>query len=114
MSSAKCVAASHRPDLRDVQKHILIALAPSRSFHVPRAAAFDLDTAAGFLLDMLDIGSSMSYNLGAEIEARHRLNANRDFLLGPFALSTVRREGRRLQNLVPTLPNSSRSTGCCS
>ena len=77
-----------------MQKHIFIALAARRRFHVAGTAALDLYAAAGFLLDVFDVGSAMSYNLGAEVEARHRLEADRDLLLGPFALFIVR-QGRR-------------------
>lgn len=42
-------------NLRDVQVHRLIAFAAGCMLNESGPASFDLDTAAGFLLDMLDI-----------------------------------------------------------
>lgn len=95
-----------------MQKHVLIALAAGRCFHVAGAAALDLDAAPGFLLDVFDVGSAVSDDLGTEVEARHRLEANRDLLLGPFALFIVRLCSRESKpDGALTRPNSSRSTG---
>jgi hypothetical protein len=38
------------------------------------------------VLNVLHEGASTTNNLGTKIEAWNRLQANRDFLLGPFAL----------------------------
>lgn len=77
-----------------MQKHILIALAARRGFHITRPATLDLDTAAGLLLDVFDVGSAVSHNLGTEVEARDGFEADGDLLLGPFALFTVRYLGQ--------------------
>lgn len=60
-------------DLRNVQVHGLVALATCALLHEARVAAFDLDAAACFLLDVLNVGASLTYDLGSEIEAWERL-----------------------------------------
>lgn len=54
-----------------MQEHLLFTLPARRNFHIARATALNLHAAAGFLLDMLDIGPAVSHNLGAKVEARH-------------------------------------------
>ena len=66
--------------------HGLVALLVSSMFHEPRPLAFNLYATSGFLLDVLYVCTSMSYNLGTEIETGKRLKIDRDALLGPFAL----------------------------
>jgi hypothetical protein len=66
--------------------HILIAFATSAVLHESRAAALDLNTASGFLLDMLDIGATMADDLGAKVKAGKRLKVDWNLLFGPFTL----------------------------
>jgi hypothetical protein len=82
--------------LRDMQEHVLIALPTGGSFHVARAAALDLHTAAGLLLDMLDIGATMTNDLSTEVETRDGLKTNRDLLFRPFALFKVKQWSRKI------------------
>lgn len=74
-------------DLRNVQKHLLLTLTASGRLDKARAAALDLDSTAGLVLDVLDVRATMADHLCAQVEARERLEADWDFLLGPFALS---------------------------
>jgi hypothetical protein len=55
-------------------------------FHKARAPAFDLDTAASLLLNMLHVSSAMTYNLSSKIEPRNRFEVDWNFLFWPFAL----------------------------
>jgi len=48
-----------------------------------------LHAAARLLLDVLDIGAAVAYDLGAEIEARDRLEADWNLLFRPFTLRMV-------------------------
>ena len=54
--------------------------------HKARPATLDLDTASSFLLDMLDVSASVSYNLSTKVESRKRLQVDGNTLLRPFAL----------------------------
>jgi len=71
----------------DVKIHGFVGLLAGGMLHEARTAAFDLNTAAAFLLNMLDVGSSLAYNLGTEVEARNIFHVERDTLFGPFAPS---------------------------
>ena len=53
-------------------------------FHEARVAALDLDTAAGFLLDMLDVSSAVTDDLSSEVKAGNGLQINRNTLFWPF------------------------------
>lgn len=66
--------------------HVFLSLAAGRVLNITRTATFDLHTTAGFLLNMLDIRSAMTHNLCTKVESRNRLEIDRDFLFGPFAL----------------------------
>ena len=72
--------------VRYVQEHWLIAFPASTGLHETRATAFDLNLAASLLLDVLHVGTALSDDLSAEVEARDRFEIDRDALLGPFAL----------------------------
>ena len=56
--------------------------------HKSRTTALDLDAAARFLLDMLDIGAPVTYDLGSQVEAWNRFEVDGNLLLWPFALHT--------------------------
>lgn len=53
----------------DVEEHILITFPVRRCFEVAGSAALDLHAAARLLLDVLDIGTTVSHNLGAQVES---------------------------------------------
>ena len=69
--------------------HRFIALSVCAVLHEARVAAFDLDTAASFLLDMLDVSTTVTYHLCPEVEARDWLKINGNALFRPFALQIV-------------------------
>lgn len=73
----------------DVQVHGLLSFTAGRILDISRALTLDLDSAASLLLDMLHVRATMAYNLGAEVEARNRLEGDGDLLLGPFALEIL-------------------------
>lgn len=73
---------------RYVKIHVLIALTVGRGLEVTRTSTFDLHTASGFLLDMLDVGASMTNNLSAQVEPLHRLKTDGYFGFGPFTLKS--------------------------
>jgi hypothetical protein len=67
--------------------HVLIALTTCTMLDESRTATLDLDTASGFLLNMLHISSSMTDDLSSKVESRHWLKIDWDFLFGPLALN---------------------------
>lgn len=69
-----------------MQIHGLITLVSGIVLHETRSTALDLDTASSLLLDVFDIGTTLAYDLGTEIESGNRLKIHRDLLLWPFAL----------------------------
>ena len=69
-----------------MQEHWFVAFPPRARFNETRATALDLHTTASLLLDVLDIGTTLTNDLCAQIEARYRFKINRDALLRPFAL----------------------------
>ena len=71
---------------RDVEIHLVVALASRVVFDEARAAAFDLDTASSLVLDELDVGALSANDLRAKVEAWNWLERDRDLLIGPFAL----------------------------
>lgn len=75
--------------LRHVEVHGLVAFAIRTMLHEAGITAFDLDTASSFLLDMLNIGASMTNYLGSEIEAWYGLQIDRNSLFGPLAPSKL-------------------------
>lgn len=74
---------------RYVEIHRFIALSVCAVLHKARVAAFDLDTAASLLLNMLDVSATMTYHLCPKVEARDWLKVNGNALFGPFALQLV-------------------------
>lgn len=76
----------HSGYIRDMKEHGFIAFMVSRRFKVARASTFDLNTASGFLLDMLHIGTAVTDYLSTEVEAMNRLKVDGNLLLGPFPL----------------------------
>lgn len=71
-----------------MEEHGVVALLAGRILDESGTTALDLDTTSCLLLDVLDIGSAMAYNLGSEIETRDWLKTNWEPLFGPFALFT--------------------------
>lgn len=69
-----------------MEEHILITFPVRRCFEVAGSAALDLHAAARLLLNVLDIGTTVSHNLGAQVESMDGLQGDGDLLLGPFAL----------------------------
>lgn len=98
--------------LRNVEKHVFLAFAAGGGLDESRASALDLNTTSSFLLNVLDIGSSVSNDLGSQVEPRDRLELDWDLGFGPFALCTVSiRLVLSFGSLgILTLPSSSRST----
>jgi len=74
---------------RDVEIHLVVALASRVVFDEARAAAFDLDTASSLVLDELDVGALSANDLRAKVEAWNWLERDRDLLIGPFAASEL-------------------------
>ena len=72
----------------NVQIHVFVALTSCSMLHKSRTTALDLDAAARFLLDMLDIGAPVTYDLGSQVEAWNRFEVDGNLLLWPFALHT--------------------------
>jgi hypothetical protein len=67
--------------------HILITLTASTLLHESGTTALDLNTASGLLLDVLHIGTTMTYNLSTKVEAREWFEIDWDLLFRPFTLS---------------------------
>lgn len=99
--------------IRDMKKHVLIALVISGCFEVARAAAFDLDTTSGLLLDVLDICTAVADYLSSQVEAVNWLEVDGNLLFRPFPLQkTLVVNGRDYNDgMSHTRPYSSRSTG---
>lgn len=74
--------------------HRFVTLSVCAMLHEAGVAAFDLNTTAGFLLDMLDVSTTVTYYLCPKIEARDRLEINRNALFWPFALQIVSLPGQ--------------------
>ena len=69
--------------------HRFIALSICAMFHEAGITALDLNSAPSFLLDMLDVGTTMTYHLCSKVEARDWLEINGNALFWPFALQVV-------------------------
>jgi hypothetical protein len=69
-----------------VQEHGLVVLLVGVRVLELGAAALDLHAASRFVLDVLDVGAARTDDLGAQVEARDRLEVDGDLLLGPLAL----------------------------
>lgn len=72
-----------------MQEHVLVTLTVGRLLEEPRAAALDLDTTAGLVLDVLDVGAAVANHLGTEVEPRDRFEVDGDLGLRPFTLPNV-------------------------
>lgn len=72
-----------------MQKHGVVAFLSGAGLNEARAAAFDLNLAAGLLLDMLYVGTALSDNLSTQVKPRNGLQINWDTLLRPFALYSI-------------------------
>jgi len=97
----------------DMEVERFVAFLPSTVFHEAGATAFDLDSAAGFLLDVFDILPAVADDAGAEVEAGYGLETDDDFLFGPFTLWVymlvkIPDSGSDVMG-ISTLPNSSLS-----
>ena len=57
--------------------------------HETGSTTLDLDTASGFLLDMFDIRTALTYNLSTEVEAGDRLEVDGDLFFRPLALRNM-------------------------
>ena len=68
-----------------MQVHGLITLAIRAMLHEAGITAFDLDTASCFLLDVLDVSSTVSDDLRSQVEALDGFKVNWDSFFGPFA-----------------------------
>lgn len=84
-----------------MQIHLLIALVPSVVLHEARVAALDLYTASSLLLNVLDVGSTLTNDLGSEVEAWDGFEIYGNLFFGPFSLQTV-----NLGSLLPVECNS--------
>lgn len=71
---------------RYMQEHRIVAFALRAVFDETGATALDLDTAAGLLLDVLHIRTTLTNDLGAQIKPGNRLKIDWDALVRPFAL----------------------------
>jgi len=92
-----------------VKIHWNVQFGTSISLQEAWSSALDLNPTASFLLNVLDVWSSLTDNLGAQVESIHWFDVDVDLLFWPFALHIVSKTtltvGIRL-----TRPNSSRST----
>ena len=71
---------------RHMQEHRLVAFYARVALDKARATTFDLHSTACFLLDVLDIGATLTDNLSPKIEAGNRFEIDRDLFFWPFAL----------------------------
>lgn len=72
--------------LRNMQIHVFIAFLTSTMLHKSRTTSFNLNAASRLLLNMLDVGTSVTDNLSSKVESRNRFEIDWDLFLGPFAL----------------------------
>lgn len=70
-----------------MEEHVFIAFSVSGSFKVAGTTALDLNTAFGFLLNVLHIRTAMTDNLRTKVEPWDGFEINGDSLLGPFSLN---------------------------
>ena len=80
------LASANEKHLRYMEVHRLIALSVCAVLHEAGVTAFDLNTTASFLLNMLDVSTTVAYHLRPKVEARYRLEINGNTLFWPFAL----------------------------
>ena len=69
-----------------MQVHRVVTFPASARLHEAGAAAFDLNLAPCFLLNMLHIGTTLSNYLRAKVEPGNRFQSNGDLLFRPFTL----------------------------
>ena len=74
---------------RDMEVHLLIALHLGIMFLEAASPALDLDSAARLLLNVLDVRSLRSDNLGTQVESRNGLEVDGNALFGPLATSQM-------------------------
>ena len=72
-----------------MEVHWLIALAVGAMFHKTGISPFDLNATSGFLLDVLDVGASMTHYLCSQVKAWDRLQVDGYPLFRPFALQIM-------------------------
>jgi hypothetical protein len=72
-----------------MQIHLLIALHLSIVLLESTASALDLDSATRLLLDVLDVRSTSSNDLSAQVESGNGFEIDRDALLRPLATAQV-------------------------
>ena len=78
-------------NLRNVQIHRLVAFSSSVVLHETGSTTLDLDTASSFLLNVFDVGTTLTDNLSTEVESNDRFKVHGNLLFGPLAL------GKRLE-----------------
>ncbi len=89
--------------------HRLVTLSIRAMLHETGIAPLDLDTAASFLLDVLDVSTPMTNDLCSQIETWDGLEVDGYTLFRPFTLLDI--SNRIHERVEPhTRPNSSRST----
>ena len=69
-----------------MEVHLLVAFAVGAMFHKTRVSPFDLNSTSGFLLDVLNVGASMTHYLCSQVEAWDGLQVDGYPLFRPFAL----------------------------
>ena len=69
-----------------MEVHWLIAFAVGAMFHKAGISPFDLNATSGFLLDVLNVGASMTHHLCSQVEAWDGLQVDWYPLFRPFAL----------------------------
>ena len=74
---------------RNVEVHWLVALAVGAMFHETGISPFDLNAASGFLLDVLDVGASMTHYLCSQVETWDGLQVDGYPLFRPFTLQST-------------------------
>lgn len=78
---------SSRGFLRNMQKHVVVALTARGQLQESGSATLDLDATTSLLLNVLDVRTAVPHDLGAKVKARKGIEVDRDSLLGPFALN---------------------------
>ena len=69
-----------------MQVHGFVAFGSGVVLHETRSTALDLNTASSLLLDVLDIRTTLTYHLSAEVETNDRLEVHGNLFLGPLTL----------------------------
>ena len=72
-----------------MQVHGFITFAIGAVLHEAGITAFDLDAASCFLLDVLDVSSSVSDDLRPQVEALDGLKIDWNPFFGPFATTKL-------------------------